>query len=81
MPRNNLDGEAIHRMDVRFQKRIPLGGRVAIDGIFEIFNVFNHANYGSYATQESSSNYGDPAQDTNVAYAPRMLQLGFRMSF
>jgi hypothetical protein len=81
VPRNNLDGESIHRLDMRLQKRFPLGGRVAIDGIFEIFNVFNHANYGAYATQESSSNYGDPAQITNVAFAPRMLQLGFRMSF
>ena len=81
VPRNNLPGETIHRMDVRLQKRFPLGGQVAIDGIFEMFNVFNHANFGSYATQESSSNYGQPAQETNVAYAPRMLQLGFRMSF
>jgi hypothetical protein len=81
VPRNNLTGEAIHRMDIRLQKRVPLGDRVAIDGIFEMFNVFNHANYGGYATQESASNYGNPAQETNVAYAPRMLQLGFRMSF
>ena len=81
VPRNNLDGEPIHRLDMRLQKRFPLGGRVAIDGIFEIFNIFNHANYGGYATQESSSNYGNPAQNTNVAFAPRMLQLGFRMAF
>ena len=71
----------IHRMDVRLQKRFPLGGRVGIDGILEVFNVFNHANFGGYATEESSSNYGQPAQNANVAYAPRMVQLGFRMSF
>lgn len=57
--------------------------RAAVRGliIVSMFNVFNHANFGAYATQESSSNYGNPAQETNVAYAPRMLQLGFRMSF
>ncbi len=81
VPRNNLVGDAIHRMDVRLQKRFPLGGRVGIDGILEVFNVFNHANFGGYATEESSSNYGRPAQNANVAYAPRMVQLGFRMSF
>jgi hypothetical protein len=81
VPRNNFVGEAIHRVDLRLQRRFPLGGRAGIDGIVEVFNVFNHANFGQYATQESSSNYGQPSQDSNVAYAPRMLQLGFRMSF
>ena len=46
-----------------------------------MFNLFNHANYGVYVTQESNRNYGQPAQNTNLAYAPRMLQLGFRAAF
>ena len=63
-------------------KRFPLGGRAGIDGIVELFNVFNHANYGSYATSESNSRtYGLPTQNVNVAYAPRELQLGFRLVF
>ncbi len=36
---------------------------------------------GSYVTQESNANYGQPTQNTNLAYAPRMLQLGFRFAF
>ena len=80
-PRNNLVGEAIHRMDLRLQRRFPLGGRVAFDGILEVFNLFDHANFGSYATQESSTTYGRPAQETNVSYAPRMMQFGFRLAF
>ena len=60
----------------------------AADGLLEIFNVFNHANYGSYAGTSSSSaagevsrNYLQPTQNRNLAYAPRMLQLGFRVAF
>jgi hypothetical protein len=80
-PRNNLVGDPIHRVDLRFQKRIRLGGSRNLDGIFEVFNLFNHENYGAYTTQESNSQYGKPSQNTNVAYQPRALQLGFRLAF
>ena len=52
--------------------------RVTLDGMFEVYNLFNHANYGSYTTNESSPQYGQPSFNGNVAYQPRMLQLGFR---
>ncbi len=81
VPLNDFVGDPIHRVDMRMQQRIPLGGRARIDGIFEVFNVFNHANYGSYTTAESNTLYGLPSQNANVAYAPRMLQLGFRLAF
>jgi hypothetical protein len=47
----------------------------------EVFNLFNHANYGSYVTAESNTRYGTPSSNTNVAYQPRMMQLGFRATF
>ena len=81
VPKTNLVGDPIHRVDMRIQKKVQLGGRAAIDGILEVFNVFNHANYGSYTTQESNSQYGKPAFNSNVAYQPRILQLGFRFAF
>jgi hypothetical protein len=81
VPRNALVGDPIHRVDMRIQKRIPIVGRVAIDGIAEVFNVFNHANYGSYVVNESSAAYGRPSFNANVAYQPRILQLGFRATF
>jgi hypothetical protein len=81
VPREGLVGEPIHRVDFRLQKRIPLGGRAAVDGIFEVFNAFNHENFGSYTTAESNRNYGLPSFNPNVAYQPRMLQLGFRVAF
>jgi hypothetical protein len=81
VPRNGFVGDPVHRLDVRLQERIPLGGRRSIDGILELFNVFNRANYGSYVTDELSPLYGEPEYNSNLAYAPRTVQLGFRLTF
>jgi len=81
VPRNDFVGDAVRRVDLRIQRRFPLGGRVGIDGIFEAFNVFNRANYGTWVTDEASTSYGKPSANTGIAYAPRMLQLGFRLEF
>jgi hypothetical protein len=78
--RNNLVGDPIHRVDLRLQKRLPLG-HVRVDGMLEVFNLFNHANQGSYVTNESNALYGQPSVNTNIAYQPRMLQFGFRFAF
>jgi len=56
-------------------------GRATLAGMLEVFNLFNHVNYGSYVTNESNAQYGRPASNANIAYQPRMLQLGFRATF
>ena len=81
MPRNVLVGDPIHRVDLRIQRRFALATHASFDGIVEVFNLFNHANYGSYVTAESNARYGTPSSNTNVAYQPRMMQLGFRATF
>ncbi len=81
VPRNSLVGKPIHRMDVRLQQRLTVRRRTQLEGVFEVFNLFNHANYGTYVTQESNAAYGKPAFNSNVAYQPRTLQLGFRIVF
>jgi hypothetical protein len=81
VPRNAFVGKPLHRVDVRLQRRFPLGGRAGIDGVVEVFNLFNHKNYGSYETREVSASYGLPVAVANVAYAPRIMQLGFRFNF
>jgi hypothetical protein len=81
IPRNTFVGEPIHRVDMRLQQRIPLPGTLSIDGMFEVFNVFDRANFGSYNLDESSAAFGQPQQNANLAYAPRTIQLGFRVSF
>jgi hypothetical protein len=80
-PRNALVGEPIHRVDLRLTKRQRIVGRTTIDGMLEVFNVFNHENYGSYTTLESNARYGQPVFNNNVAYQPRIVQLGFRFAF
>jgi hypothetical protein len=80
-PRNDLVGDPIHRVDIRLTKRQRLVRRATIDGMLEVFNLFNHANYGSYTTAESNARYGQPSFNANVAYQPRIVQLGFRFAF
>ena len=81
VPRLGFDRSDIHRVDMRLQRKFRFTNRVAIDGIFEMFNVFNRANFNAWTLNERNANFGKPEQDTNVAYAPRMLQLGFRATF
>jgi len=81
VPRYGLIGDPIHRADLRLQERVPLGGSVTIDAIFEVFNLFDHANFGAYDGDELSPKYGDPDFSSNVAYSPRTLQLGFRLAW
>ena len=81
VPRNTFVGQPIHRVDTRIQQRIPLGGTMRVDAMFEVFNLFNHANYGSYTTNESNALFGQPAFNSNIAYWPRVMQLGVRLAF
>ncbi len=81
VPRNDFVGAPIHRVDMRLQRHFKLGGRAGADGILELFNLFNRANYGGYVTNESSLQYKQPTSSTNLSYAPRSLQLGFRLTF
>jgi hypothetical protein len=80
-PRTSLVGDPIHRVDLRLQQRVPLGGRVSASGILEVFNLFDRANYGSYVLDESSRAFLQPDQNSNLAYVARTLQLGFRVTF
>ena len=75
VPRNSLFAPAQNRTDLRVQQRIPLGGRVSVDGIAEVFNMFNRPNYG-IGTQESSQNYR-----MNTSAQTRTMQFGFRFQF
>ena len=78
--RNSFDLPNYTRTDVRVQRRFGIG-RAKVEGIVEVFNLFNHANYGSFVLNESNSRFGQPEPNLNVAYQPRMVQLGFRASF
>jgi hypothetical protein len=73
--RNSFTQPARKRFDLRLQQRIPLGNRVALDGIAELFNLFNSPNF-TVETQESNRQFG---LATLGEY--RRAQLGFRLTF
>jgi hypothetical protein len=81
LPRNAFVGDPIHRVELRLQERIPIGGRATVDGFFEVFNLFDRANYGAYNLTVTSPQFGQPQSSTNLSYAPRTIQLGFRVAF
>ena len=80
-PRNGLVGLSVHRVDARLQRHFKLTPRAGADGIVEVFNAFNRANYGGYVANEASPQYGQPISSSNLSYAPRSVQLGFRFTF
>jgi hypothetical protein len=81
LPKNDIAGKSLQRLDFRFSKEIRVVGRVRLSGVAEVFNVFNHANYGAYNGLTTSPTYGQPQQATSTTYQPRLWQLGFRMAF
>ena len=81
IPREAFVFAPIHRIDLRLQQRVRLHGHAAVEGYAEVFNLFDRANYGAYNVTETSSDYGTPAASTNLSFAPRTLQLGFRVAF
>ena len=78
IPWSSFDLSSLSRVDMRLQRKFTLSRRVAFDGILEVFNVFNRANYGSWVTNEGNARYGLPTDNNNIAFMPRLMQLGFR---
>ena len=81
VPRNSIVGDPIHRVDLRIANAIPVGEQVRIEPMLEIFNLFNHDNFGGYNRTVTSSRFAQPTRNSNVAYDPRVVQLGIRLSF
>jgi hypothetical protein len=79
--RNALRGRAINRVDMRLSKTVNVGEHLHFTGITEAFNLFNAQNYGSYQGNVGLATFGRPVQNTNLAYAARMLQFAVRMDF
>src|SRR5262245_1099723 len=79
--RNSFNQPAIHRVDLRLQRRFAVGSRVKLDGILEMYNVFNRSNFEAFTLNESNAQFGKPLASTTLAYSPRMLQFGFRTQF
>ena len=81
IPRNSFVGQPIHRVELRLLQRVPLRGKANLAGSLEVFNLFNRKNYGVYDLTETSGTFLQPQPTTNLSYAPRTVQLGFRVNF
>jgi hypothetical protein len=79
--RNSFTGLPIERLDMRLTKVFTLKERFRFIPMIEAFNLLNHANFGSYTTGVNLSNYGTPTQNSDLAYAARMLQFAGRFEF
>ena len=79
--RDSLVGNPIERVDVRISKVFTLREHIRFIPIVEAFNLFNHSNFGGYQTSVNVSSYGTPVQNTDLAYAARMLQFAGRIEF
>jgi hypothetical protein len=75
VPLNSIFAPPQNRTDFRLQQRIPLPGRMSVDGIFEVFNAFNRPNW-TISAEESADNFLE-----HTAGQYRTMQLGFRFMF
>jgi len=62
-------------------QRVPLAGKANLTGSFEVFNLFNRKNCQVYDLTETSATFLQPQPSANLSYAPRTVQLGFRLTF
>jgi hypothetical protein len=81
IPRYSFVGTPLHRVEMRVIQHVRLHGKAGIDGSLEVFNLFNRANIAGYNLTETSASFMKPNSSTNLAYAPRTVQLGFRLTF
>jgi hypothetical protein len=79
--RDSLVGKPIERLDARLSKSFTLKERIRFIPMIEAFNLFNHSNFGSYQTVVNLASYGSPSQNSDLAFAPRMLQFAGRIEF
>ena len=79
--RDSFVGLPIERVDLRLSKTFSLKERFRFIPIVEAFNLFNHSNFGGYNTVITAASFGTPAQNSDLAYAARMLQFAGRFEF
>jgi hypothetical protein len=79
--RDSLVGNTIARLDLRLTKTITLKDRYRFIPMIEAFNLLNHSNFGGYQTVVNLASYSLPTQNTDLSYAPRMLQFAGRFEF
>ncbi len=81
LKRDSLVGNPIQRVDMRLSKTFTLKEHIRFIPMIEAFNLLNHSNFGGYQSVVNVASYGSPTQNTDFAYAARMLQFAGRIEF
>lgn len=77
-PRNFLTGPGQKNIDFSIIKIMPFSERIRGEVRAELFNVFNWVNYANPVSNIALGNFG---QITSASTGPRVIQLGFKLSF
>ena len=83
IPREAFVGGPIHRVELRLQQRVRLGGPRGDQRLHGSVQPVQprELRLASYDVTETSPTYGQPVSSPNLSYAPRTVQLGFRFTF
>ena len=81
IPRWNFNRKDLHRVDFRFYRRFRVTANASLEPTLEVFNVFNRKNFNSWQLNESNNTFGQPTATGGIAFAPRVIQFGFRARF
>ena len=90
--RNTFQLKRTINMDMRLSKKLRFGEHYSAEFLGEAFNIFNHMNITSANSTgyfinagpslSFSSTFGKPTNgNSNFAYTPRQVQVGFRFFF
>lgn len=83
--RNTVRGQNIYQLDLRYSRIFPVKERWKPEFFAEFNNIFNHTNVTGLNSTASVDAQGNiltpPTYLTTVALDPRLVQLGFRLTF
>lgn len=77
--RNSETLPSSSNMDVRLDRKFPIGKKGGVELMLDVFNVFNHYNQTAIQSILAAPNYGTPVITT--ADHNRQVQLGVRFSW
>jgi hypothetical protein len=76
IPKAGFIAPAQNRTDIRFQQKLPLGGRRSFDVIADVINVFNRPNWTVGENEATTAQF---LQHVNGTF--RSAQFGFRLTY
>ncbi len=83
--RDTVRGPNIYQLDLRYTRLFPVSDRWRPEFFAEFTNLFNHSNYTGLNTTAGVDALGNilapPSLARTAALDPRLMQLGFRVTF